>query len=147
MHSQCKQEECLIITHTHSMHAALVKELSTLPGEDHIQNFKAIDRNLTHVTFSWDVVDGQYSSNHINYFQMHYKDRTANWSSLYIPYIITTQTRSPNPTFHFTTRIATFGKPGQYIMQLSVYRHRLVPRTLYSAPVHVDLGKAYSHNL
>ena len=128
------------------MYVVVTIQPAPLPKVDHIQNFKVTGRNGTHVTFSWDVVDGHYSSDYINYFHLHYKERNANWSSLYIPYIITTQTHSPSPTFHFTTRTFTFGKEGQYTMQLSVYRHRLNPRTLYSGPVQVDLGKVYTFN-
>ena len=111
----------------------------------HICNFKAIGRNNTHVTFSWDVVDDPYSSdlvetNHINHFQLHYKERKANWSSVYIPYSIATRRGSATPTFTFSTKIATFGKMGVYIMQLSVYRHKLVPKYVYSKHVSVDLG-------
>ena len=122
------------------LHTVPLAEPGALAEDAHICNFKTTGRNNTHVTFSWDVVDNHYSSSHINHFQLHYKERKANWSSVYIPYIITTRTGSAKPTFTFTTRTATFGKKGVYVMQLSVYRHKLFPKSLYSSPVYVDLG-------
>lgn len=124
-----------------------VSEVAGVTENAHIFNFKAIGRNNTHVTFSWDVVDDQHSSDlvessYINHFQLHYKERKANWSSVYIPYSIATRRTSATPTFTFTTKIATFGKMGVYIMQLSVYRHKLIPKYVYSKHVYVDLGTA-----
>lgn len=132
--------------HASFLHTVPRAEHGTIAEDPHICNFKAIAKNETHVTFSWDIVDAQYTSDleysRINHFQLHYKERKANWSSVYIPYTITTRRGSATPKFTFTTKAAIFGKKGIYTMQLSVYRHKLTPKSLYSRQVYVDLGMA-----
>ena len=45
-------------------------------AQEAIHNFIA-NKNSTHITFSWDIVDGYYSSSYISYFRIYYRERSA----------------------------------------------------------------------
>ena len=39
----------------------------------YVSNFQVATKDSTHITFSWDIVDGYYTSSYINYFYLHYQ--------------------------------------------------------------------------
>ena len=107
----------------------------TAAQNDYIRNFQA-KKSSTHITFSWDIVDG-YSRN-ITYFQVFYRYRTSPYfGALYISY--NSATRS-GTTFSYTRQLETFND-GPYIMWVQVYRRFLDPRYTYSERKYVSIGK------
>ena len=96
------------------------------------------DKNSTHITFSWDIVDGYYSSSDIYYFQLYYQPRYTYLRGVYIPYSSTTRNGA---TFSYTHSLETFNN-GPYIMWVWVYRRfPLDPTFTYSRKKKIDIGK------
>ena len=92
------------------------------------------NKDSTHITFSWDIVDG-YSSN-ITYFRLYYQNRksTYSWS---FPYSLATRSGT---TVSYTWLLESFNN-GPYIMWVQVYRRSLFPRYTYSEKTYVRIGK------
>ena len=109
----------------------------TAAQDDYIRNFQVVNQNSTHITFSWDIVDGYYNSSYINYFRLYYQHRSST-PSLYIRYSSATRNGA---TFRYTRSVRTFNN-GPYIMWVRVYRSSaLDPRYTYSRRQYVDTGK------
>ena len=98
-----------------------------------------VNRNSTHITFSWDIVDGYYNSSYINYFFLYKEDRSSfGWSLLYIPFSSTT---SNGTTFSYTSSLDNFNNE-PYIMWVEVHRRsHLYPTRTYSIRKYVKIGK------
>ena len=112
----------------------------TAAQDSHIRNFRVASRNSTHITFSWDIVDGYYSSSYIDYFYLYYQHRTSTYS-LYIPYRSAT---SNGATFSYTSSLAIFNN-GPYAMWVRVYRDsRIQPRITLSKKKFMKFSK-YSY--
>ena len=92
------------------------------------------NKNSTHITFSWDIVDG-YSSN-ITFFLLYYQHRTST-SGLHISYSSATRNGA---TFSYTRSLETFNN-GPYIMWVWVHRRYLSPTNTYSEKKYVHIGK------
>ena len=109
----------------------------TVAQDDYIRNFREVSQNSTHITFSWNIADGYYSSSSINYFYLYYQHRSS-IQSLYIPY--SSATRS-GATFRYTSSVGNFNN-GPYLMWVEVYRYStLDPRIIYSRRMYVNIGK------
>ena len=108
----------------------------TAAQDQYVRNFQVVSQNSTHITFSWDIVDGYYTSSYINYFHLYYQHRSST-QSLYIPY--SSATRS-GATFRYTSSVINFNN-GPYVMWVRVYRPSLDPRYTYSRKQYVDTGK------
>ena len=92
------------------------------------------NKNSTHITFSWDIVDG-YSSN-ISSFNLYYQHRTSTYSR----YIYYSSASRSGATFSYTHSLETFND-GPYIMWVQAYRRYLYPRYTYSEKKYVRIGK------
>ena len=102
--------------------------------DQYIRNFQVANKNSTHITFSWDIVDG-YSSN-ITYFHLFYQHRTSS-SAQYISY----RSASRNgATFSYTYSLETFNN-GPYIIWVRAYRRSLSPAYTHSERKYVSIGK------
>ena len=108
----------------------------TAAQDEYVRNFQVVSQNSTHITFSWDIVDGYYSSSYINYFHLYYQYRYST-SSLYISY--SSATRS-GATFRYTSSVGYFNS-GPYIMWVQVYRASLYPGYTYSRTKYVNISK------
>ena len=111
--------------------------VSTDAQDQYIRNFQVASRNSTHITFSWDIVDGYYTSSYIRYFRLYYQHRSSYAPSVYIDY--SSATRS-GATFSYTSPPVTFND-GPCIMWVRAYRPSLVPRYTYSKKKYVKIGK------
>ena len=102
----------------------------TAARNDHICNFQVVSQNDTHITFSWDIVDGYYNSSYINSFHVYYQYRYSTHNqSLYIHY--SSAPRS-SVTFWYTSSVGNFNN-GPYIMWVGVYKSSaLDPRYTHS---------------
>ena len=110
----------------------------TAAQDNYISNFQVAYKNSTHITFSWDIVDGYYTSSYISYVQLYYQRRSSSYApSVYIYYSSTTRSGT---TFRYTHSLDTF-KHGPYIMWVRAYRPSLDPRYTYSGKKHVKTGK------
>ena len=121
------------ISHTFPLHCY------TAAQDDYISNFKVVNQNSTHITFSWDIVDGYYNSSYIRYFYIHYQHRSSVYQrSLFISYSSTTRNGA---TFRYTSSVGNFNN-GLYIMWLQAYRSSEVqPRYPSSRRKYVNIGK------
>ena len=119
--------------------------------ESRIRNFQVVSQNDTHITFSWEIVDGYFSSSDISYFQLYYEYRASSTYSIYIRFSDTTQNGT---TFTYTSPLEAFINNynyyynyadgygfGKYIIWTQAYRSGLIPRYTYSERLYVDLGK------
>ena len=115
---------------------------SLADAQEIIRNFQA-NKNSTHITFSWDIVDGYYSSSYINYFYIYYRERphtgsrnsgTISYSNNYLVKIGT--------SFQYTTTVTSFGSYGQYVMWVYVYRPSLTPSYALSDQIYVEVGRS-----
>ena len=100
------------------------------------------NRNSTHITFSWDIVDGYYSSSYISSFYIYYRQRSGYSgysSSIYITYSNSDLIKF-GASFKYTTTTTTFSTYGQYVMSVYVYRPSLTPSSVYSDEVYVEVG-------
>ena len=109
-------------------------------AQEAIRNFQA-HKNSTHITFSWDIVDGYYSSSYINYFQIYYSQRPP---AGYTSHIGTITYNNANlikigSSFKYTTSV-TYLSSGQYVMWLYVYRPSLTPTVSYSTQICLEAG-------
>ena len=124
----------LIATHLH---------LKLADAQEVIRNFQAT-KNSTHITFSWDIVDGYYSSSYISSFRIYYRQRTGYSgysSSLYISYSNSDLIKIGS-SFKYTTAATTFSGYGQqFVMSVYVYRSHLKPNGVYSDEIYVEVGK------
>ena len=109
--------------------------VSTDAQDQYIRNFQAT-KSSTQFTFSWEIVDGYYSSSDISYFHLYYQHRSST-STLYISY---SSASSYSRYFSYTSPLETFPN-GPYIMWLRVYRPSLEPRYTYSEKQYVKIGK------
>ena len=96
------------------------------------------NKNSSHITFSWDIVDDYYTSSYISYFYLYYQNRTSTYSQ-YISYSSTTPSGT---TFSYTSPLETFNN-GPYIMWVEVYRPYRYPRYIYSEKTYIRIGKLY----
>ena len=129
----------VVISRKHRKHCAYFPYIHccTAAQNDHIRNFQEASRNSTHITFSWDIVDGYYNSSDVRYFYLYYQHRTST-PSLYISYRSVT---SNGATFSYSSSLGNFNN-GPYIMWVRVYRRSaLYPRNTYSEKVYVKIGK------
>ena len=116
----------------------------TLAGaQEAIRNFQVANKNGTHITFSWDIADGYYSSKYVNYFRIFYRDRPYTGSRSHIGTISYTDSSliKIGSSFHYTTTVTSFSTYGQYVMWLYVYRSRLSPSASYSNQIYIEVGK------
>ena len=112
-------------------------------AQDAIRNFQVANRNSTHITFSWDIVDPYYSSSYISYFQIFYRDRayyTDYRTAIYISYSDNNLIKIGS-SFQYTTEVTSFSTYGQYIMWVYVYRSSLEPTASYSEQIYVEVGE------
>ena len=110
-------------------------------AQEVIRNFQAT-KNSTHITFSWDIVDGYHSSSYINYFHIYYaySSNVGHYSTIgSISYSASSLTGS---SFRYTTTVTSFGSRGQYIMWVRVYRSSLTPSYSFSDQIYVEVGRS-----
>ena len=112
-------------------------------AQEVIRNFQVVNKNSTHITFSWDIVDGYYSSSYINYFRIYYRDRPYTGSRSHIGTISYSNSNliKIGFSFQYTTTVTSFSYYGQYVMWLDVYRSSLSPSTVNSDQIYVEVGK------
>ena len=115
---------------------------STVAQEENIRNFQVLGQTSTHITFSWDIVDGYYSSSSIQNFDLLYQSWSESSSSDSISYSLTVQNTNTNGVVTFMSNISTERySHGEYIMWIRVTRHSLTPRYTYSGKRFVNIGK------
>ena len=91
----------------------------TAAQDNDINNFHVASRNSTHITFSWDIVDGYYTSSYISSFRLYYQRRASSYApSVHISYSLAT---NKGATFSYTHSLETFNDE-PYIMWVWVYR-------------------------
>ena len=112
-------------------------------AQDAIRNLQT-NKNSTHITFSWDIVDGYYSSSYINSFTIYYRQRSGSsgyfYSNIGISYSNNNLIKIGS-SFQYTTTVTSFSTYGQYVMAVYVYRPSLVPAGIYSDEIYVEVGK------
>ena len=116
----------------------------TLAGaQEVIRNFQVANKNGTHITFSWDIVDGYYSSKYVDYFRIFYTNRPHTGYHSYIGTISYTDSSliKIESSFQYTTTVTSFSTYGQYVMWLYVYRSSLNPYASYSNQIYIEVGK------
>ena len=118
--------------------------------ESHIRNFHVVSQNNTHITFSWEIVDGYFSSGDISSFQLYYEYRASSTYTIWISFSETTQNGTTftyinsleaffiNNNYYYNADVHEFGK---YIMWIQVYRPGGIPRYTYSGRLYVNFGK------
>ena len=132
-----KEYRRIIIIH-YSCSYFLASRCYTAAQDDHVSNFQVASRNSTHITFSWDIVDGYYTSSYISYFRLYYQRRSYSYAPyVYISYSSATHNGA---TFSYTHSLETFNN-GPYIMWVQVRRPSLDPSYTYSGRKHVKIGK------
>ena len=101
------------------------------------------NKNLTHITFSWDIVDGYYSSSYINSFRIYYRQRPHAGSTSYIGPISYSDSNliKIGYSFKYTTTVTRFPTYDQFVMWVYVYRPSLNPSVAYSDQISVEVGK------
>ena len=112
-------------------------------AQEAIRNFQVASRNSTHITFSWDIVDGYYSDSIIGYFEIYYREKSSYSgyrSSIYIADSNSDLIKFGS-SFKYTTAVTSFRTYGQYVMSVYVYRSRLTPSGVYSDEIYVEVGK------
>ena len=111
-------------------------------AQDAIRNFQVASQNSTHITFSWDIVDGYYSDYYIDYFYIYYRERSV--YSGYRSQIGSFSYSASNvngASFQYTTTVTSFSTYGQYVMAVYVSRSLLSPSGTYSNEIYVEVGK------
>ena len=109
---------------------------------NHIRNFLVVNRNSTHITFSWEIVDGYYTSSDIRSFRLYYQGRFSR-STSFVPITYSSTTQSGG-NFQYTTPLDAFGHNnyGEYTMWIRLYRdNSQIPRYTYSERKYVNIGK------
>ena len=127
--------QCIIITISICQTLADAQEV--------IRNFKA-NKNSTHITFSWDIVDGYYSSSYINSFRIYYRERPYTGYRSYFSTIFYSSSSliKIGPSFQYTTTVTSLSSYGhQFVMWVYVYRPTLNPSYAYSDQICVEMGK------
>ena len=118
--------------------------LKLAEAQEVVRNFQVATQNSTHITFSWDIVDGYHSSSDISYFRIYYRERPGYRgysSSLYISYSNSDLIKIGS-SFKYTTAVTTFSGFGQqFVMSVYVYRSGLTPNAVYSDEIYVEVGK------
>ena len=101
------------------------------------------NKNLTHITFSWDIVDGYYSSSYISYFRIYYRQRPRTGYYSYIGSISYSNSNliKIGYSFKYTTTVTRFSTFDQIVMWVYVYRPSLNPSVAYSDQISVEVGK------
>ena len=100
------------------------------------------NKNSTHITFSWDIADGYYTSSYIRYFYIYYMQRSGSSgyrNSIYITYSNSDLIKF-GASFKYTRAVTTFSTYGQYVMSVYVYRPSRTPSSVYSDEVYVEVG-------
>ena len=110
-------------------------------AQEVIRNFQA-NKNSTHITFSWDIVDGYYSSSYISYFYIYYVQRPYSGYRSYesISYSSSNLIKI-GASFQYTRTVTSFPNYGQYVMWVYVSRSGITPSTSYSDQIYVEVGK------
>ena len=130
--------------HAHALDFIATLLCKTLTdAQEVIRNFQVASRNSTHITFSWDIVDGYYSSSDINYFYFYYIQRSGSSgysNSIYITYSSSDLIKF-GASFKYTRAVTAFPAYGQYVMSVYVYRSSLTPTGVYSDEIYVEVGK------
>ena len=111
-------------------------------AQEVIRNFQAT-KNSTHITFSWDIVDGYYSSSYISYFHIYYANRpNTGYSSTIgsISYSDSSLTVTGS-SFRYTTTVTSYRNYGQYMMWVRVYRSSLTPYS-FSDQIYFEVGRS-----
>ena len=125
--------------YTHTRHLCQI----LADAQDVIRNLQT-NKNSTHITFSWDIVDGYYSSSRINSFTIYYRERSGSsgyfYSNIGISYSNNNLIKIGS-SFQYTTTVTSFSNYGQYVMAVYVYRPSLVPTGIYSDEIYVEVGK------
>ena len=125
----------LIATHLH---------LQLAEAQEVVRNFQVAHKNNTHITFSWDIVDGYYTSSYISRFRIYCRERPYSGSRYYIGniYYSSSSLIKSGPSFQYTTTVTSLSSYGhQFVMWLYVYRSSLNPSTVYSDQIYVEMGK------
>ena len=94
------------------------------------------NKNGTHITFSWDIVDGYYNSSDITFFQLYYQHRTSTHSQ----HIYYSSAYRNGATFSYTRPLEIFNN-GPYIMWVWMHRRFIFPYNSYSERKYVKIGK------
>ena len=116
----------------------------TLAGaQEVIRNFQMANKNDTHITFSWDIVDGYYSSKYVDSFRIYYRERPHTGSRTYIGTISYSNSNliKIGSSFQYTTTVTSFSNYGQYVMWVYVSRSGITPSASYSDQVFIEVGK------
>ena len=116
----------------------------TLAGaEEFIRNFQVANKNCTHITFSWDIVDVYYSSKYVDYFRIYYRERPHTGSRSYIGTISYSDSSliKIGSSFQYTTTVTSFANFGQYVMWVYVSRSGITPSASYSDQIFIEVGK------
>ena len=112
-------------------------------AQEVIRNFQ-VNKNSTHITFSWDIVDGYYSSSYIDYFIIYYRQRPYSGSNSYSGTISYSNSNliKNGASFQYTVTVTSLSSYGQQlVMWVYVYRSRLNPTYSYSDQIYVEVGK------
>ena len=111
-------------------------------AQEVIRNFQVANRNSTHITFSWDIVDGYYTSSYINRFRIYYVQRpSGGYYSYHTIYYSNSNLIKIGASFQYTATATSFSYYGQYVMWVYVRRSSLTPSTVYSDQIYVEVGK------
>ena len=109
--------------------------LYSCPGQ-YVRNFQIANESNTYITFTWDIVDGYYSSSDIHYFLLYYQHR----SFIYSQYIYYSWAASSGTTFSYSSSLGNFNN-GPYTMWVRVYRNStLYPRNTHAEKKYVKIG-------
>ena len=120
--------------------------LKLAEAQEVVRNFQAT-KNSTHITFSWDIVDGYYSSSYINSFRIYYRERPYTGFQSYFSLSYSSSSLIKiGPSFQYTTTVTSLSSYGhQFVMWVYVSRRRLNPSTAYSDQIYVEMGKWTKH--
>ena len=116
-------------------------------AQEVIRNFEA-NKNGTHITFSWDIVDGYDNSSYISSFEIYFKERPNTGSRSYsstISYSSSSLIKN-GPSFQYTTTVTRHSSYGhQFVTWVYVYRPTLNPSYAYSDQIYVEMGEWTEH--
>lgn len=108
-----------------------------------MRDFQVSSRNDTHITFSWDIVDG--SAGPIDNFFILQRDRSSPFGEnggLPIPYDDMNLNKELYPHFEYTTTVLRFGTNGYYLLWLVInYQSGVTPAQTYSRQIFTEIGK------
>ena len=115
----------------------------TADGQDtNVRNFHIAQQTNTHITFSWDIVDGLDTSRYIESFTFYFRQRSnpSSSSSFVSPTYDATIKTNGGRTFSYTITLADHTLFGPYVMWIRVNR-RTLPLYTYSEQISVVIGK------